>query len=261
LRYAHGIAFSALLSGIIFNGAAVIKMLGYGLNDFAVLQTIWLMYTVWSVISLVIVIFPLLFVYFRQREVLKEIIVFEIGGLAFFSPLWLLLDIELTGDPVYEILMLGFQNALPIIGLGGQIVGLNLGPIVLIPLLIGCFLLGIFLLRPSFVSQFSTTTEMADFDEIDVREVDQKPSKEIEDLPDVGEPAADETALEEMRTTLKQIGISDNVIRSVVDAGLTGVTDLLSSSPKTIARSVGIEESEAEEILVKLQKQVWGARV
>ncbi|MBD3158266.1 MAG: hypothetical protein GF309_05695 [Candidatus Lokiarchaeota archaeon] len=260
MRYAHGIAFSALLSGIIFNGAAVIKMMGYGLTDFAALQGIWLMYTIWSVISLVILVLPILIVYFRRREILKEVIVFEIGGLAFFSPLWLLLDIELTGDPVYEVLLLGFQNALPIVGLGGQIVGLNLGPIIIIPLLIGSFLLGVFLLRPSFVNRFSET-EMADYDDIVVRGVDKEPSKEMHDLPDVSQPTPDEASLDEMRTTLKQIGMSESAIQSVIDAGLTGVTDLLSSSPKTIARSVGIEESQAEEMLVKLQKQVWGARV
>lgn len=235
-------------------------MMGYGLTDFAALQGIWLMYTVWSVISLVILVLPILIVYFRRREILKEVIVFEIGGLAFFSPLWLLLDIELTGDPVYEVLLLGFQNALPIVGLGGQIVGLNLGPIIIIPLLIGSFLLGVFLLRPSFVNRFSET-EMADYDDIVVRGVDEEPSKEMHDLPDVGQPTPDEASLDEMRTTLKQIGMSESAIQSVIDAGLTGVTDLLSSSPKTIARSVGIEESQAEEMLVKLQKQVWGARV
>ncbi|MFO7835386.1 MAG: hypothetical protein R6V83_01935 [Candidatus Thorarchaeota archaeon] len=261
MRYAHGIVFSALISGIIFNGAAIIKMMGYGVSDSAVLQRIWRIYTIWTIVSLIIMILPILFVYYRWREALREILIFELGGLAFFSPLWLILDIELTGDFIIDILLFGVENALPIFGPEGEIVGLNLGPVILIPLLIGSFLIGIFLLRPNFVNQFSLAGKMADFDEIEVSDVGQESSEDVQDLPDVTRPAQDETVTEEMRTTLREIGISEKTVQSIIDAGLTGVTDLLSSSPKNLARLARIEESEADDLLIKLQKRVWGARV
>jgi len=79
-------------------GSVFFKVAGIGVTDQAVLGSIWRMYIIWFLVCLGIAMVPVIAVYARWRESFREFVLFEAGGFGLFSPLWLFLGTEMSGD-------------------------------------------------------------------------------------------------------------------------------------------------------------------
>ncbi|MHA2003538.1 MAG: hypothetical protein ACW960_05460, partial [Candidatus Thorarchaeota archaeon] len=209
MRYGFGVFIGALLPGIIFIGSIIPKVTGD-----------WSLYVTWFFISLGIALVPPLAVYARRRDQFREAIIFEAGGFALFSPLWLFLATDLSGDSWTDIILNGIENGLLAPGPGGTLIGINISNIFMVPLLIAMVITGIVMLRPSFIAEHRGAPV-------------RKPSKPAEpaapapggppgavaapatedpleqELPGVKPPAADETSKVELRSLLMELGIPD----------------------------------------------------
>ncbi|MFX1560917.1 MAG: hypothetical protein ACFFBL_10055, partial [Promethearchaeota archaeon] len=94
MRYALGITIGALLPFVIFLGAAIIKILAIP----------WEVYAIWFLISIAIGAVPPILVYFARKEAIREFLIFEAGGFGLFSPLWLVLFTDLSGDSWFTLI-------------------------------------------------------------------------------------------------------------------------------------------------------------
>jgi len=134
MRYAYGILVGAVLPGAIFLVTAAIRITGIGASP-EVMEQLWDIYTIWFLVSVAIAIVPLLVIYFTNREIFREFLIFEAGGFGFFSPLWIFIATEISGDPWYSILLYGVTDGLIGFGPSNELVGIDISNIFLIPFL------------------------------------------------------------------------------------------------------------------------------
>ncbi|MHA2041774.1 MAG: helix-hairpin-helix domain-containing protein [Candidatus Thorarchaeota archaeon] len=257
MRYGFGVFIGALLPGIIFIGSIIPKVTGD-----------WSLYVTWFFISLGIALVPPLAVYARRRDQFREAIIFEAGGFALFSPLWLFLATDLSGDSWTDIILNGIENGLLAPGPGGTLIGINISNIFMVPLLIAMVITGIVMLRPSFIAEHGGAPV-------------RKPSKPAEpaapapggppgavaapatedpleqELPGVKPPAADETSKVELRSLLMELGIPDPTITAIFNAGYANVTDIVATSAEQLALTTGLDKATAENLHMAVQKKVW----
>lgn len=266
MRYALGVFLGALFPGIIFLGTAFIRLAGINETNPLVLEYLWYIFTIWFLVCVAMLVVPVIVVRFTRRNMLREWVLFEAGGLALFTPVWFLLAAELTGTPMMQVLLSGVEAAFPIIGENWSIIGMNIGPVVLVPVLILSVLVGAFLLRPSFVTRSGTAREStkpkapkseaappsppAEKSEV------AEPSIESE-MPGVTRPVADERTVEELRTFLGEMSVPAATIEAIVRAGIETVTDLVATSPEQLAQLTGIDRRTAEDLHLSVQKKVW----
>lgn len=257
MRYAHGIIIGALLPGIIFMGSIYPKILSYGVTDPTVLASIWSIYVIWFFISLAIALVPLMVVYAKWREGFREFLIFEAGGFAFFSPLWLLLATDLSGDSWTDIIFNGIEQGLLAPGSGGQLIGIDIGPIFLVPMLIAMLIIGIVMLRPSFIEEHGRRAPRPSKPESE-KPVTPTTTDPLEDeLPGVTAPVADETSKTELRAALTELGIPDPTINAIFNAGYESITDIVATSAEQLALSTGLDKTTAENLHMAVQKRVW----
>jgi hypothetical protein len=166
MRYGFGVFLGFVLSGVIFLGSAAIRILGTAADSSAAPASMWSLFLVWFVISLIILISPLIIAFIAYREQFKQILLFEIGGVSLFTPLWLGIGTELSGEPFTNLLRNGIDNGLPYIDAEGVVRGLSIGPIILIPALISMIIVGLILLRPSFAKSLGTRAESAELSKL-----------------------------------------------------------------------------------------------
>jgi len=268
MRYGQGVFIGALLPGIIFIGSIFIKIAGHGVTDPLVLESIWSMYILWFFLSLCIAIFPVIIVYSSRRETFREFIIFEAGGFALFSPFWLFLATDLSGDSWTDIIFYGIENGLLAPGPGGTLIGMDISNIFMVPLLIAMVITGIVMLRPSFIAEHGGAP---------VRKP-SRPAKPDEpapggppggvaapatedpleqELPGVKPPAADETSKVELRSLLMELGIPDPTITAIFNAGYANVTDIVATSAEQLALTTGLDKATAENLHMAVQKKVW----
>ncbi|TXT57381.1 MAG: conserved membrane protein of unknown function [Candidatus Thorarchaeota archaeon] len=255
MRYALGIIIGFILSGIVFMGYAVIKLLGYGITDYAVLQSIWGLFLLWTIISVMILVVPLILTFAIQRSLFREFLLFEIGGLALFSPMWFLFASEITGTSVVEVLTTGVDNALPAAGPGGSVVGVDMGSTLLIPILVVMLIVGLIILRPSFILEHSISTPKKSKPK--KTKADEEPVSIEEAMPDVSPPKADEESISELRSTLNELGVGGASIDALLGAGYSSVTEVIAASPEKLATALGIDRKSAEDLQLKVQKKAF----
>ncbi len=266
MRYALGVFLGALLPGIVFLGAAFIRLSGVHETDPLVLEYLWYVFTIWFMICVAMLVVPVILVRFLRRAMLREWILFEAGGLALFTPLWFLFATEMTGTPMMQVLLVGVEAALPVIGEGWSIVGMNIGSVVLVPVLILSILIGAFLLRPSFITRSGTAGEPAELKVLKSKDETVPPAAETPEvtepsieteMPGVTRPIADERTVEELRTFLGDMSVPATAIDAIISAGIETVTDLVATSPDQLAQLTGMDRRAAENLHLNVQKKVW----
>ncbi len=258
MRYGFGVFIGALLPGIIFIGSIIPKVTGD-----------WSLYVTWFFISLGIALIPPLIVYARRRDQFREFIIFETGGFALFSPLWLFLATDLSGDSWTDLIFEGIVNGLLAPGPGGTLIGLDIDSILFVPLLIVMVITGLVLLRPSFIADHSgvavrkptapTTPDAPAPSEgppgAEIPPMTEDPLEQ--ELPGVKPPASDETSKVELRSLLMELGIPDPTITAIFNAGYANVTDIVATSAEQLALTTGLDKATAENLHMAVQKKVW----
>lgn len=265
MRYALGVFLGALFPGIIFLGTAFIRLAGIDETNPLVLESLWYTFTVWFLVCVAMLVVPVIVVRFTRRNILREWVLFEAGGLALFTPMWFLLAAELTGTPMMQVLTLGVEAAFPIIGENWSVIGMNIGPVVLVPVLILSVLVGAFLLRPSFITRSGTAGEPAEPKAPKGEAAPPPPVEKPEEtepsieseMPGVTRPVADERTVEELRTFLGEMSVPAGTIEAIVKAGIETVTDLVATSAEQLTRLTGIDRRTAEDLHLSVQKKVW----
>ncbi len=255
MRYARGIFIGALLPGIILAGATFIKLAGFGVTNPVVLETLWSIFQVWIVISIAVLVIPLAVAYAKYREMFRELLLFELGGLAFFAPLWFALFTDLSGDSWVTVLRNGIDDGLVFLASDGSLIGVDIGPVILIPALVMSIVVGFILLRPSFIEQYSSSMRSA--------EVPKEPAKPesgaspATEMPEVGRPVPDENTIAELRDLLQTLSVAPTAIEAIIDSDIKTVTDLVATSAKQIADITGMNIQVARDLQVAIQKYVW----
>jgi hypothetical protein len=259
LRYGLGVFIGALLPGVIFMGSIFFKIAGYGVTDQAVLDSIWSMYTIWFFVCVGIAVVPAIVVYARRRETFREFVLFEAGGFGFFTPLWLFLATEITGDSWTDILRYGIVNGLPGPGDSGPFSPISIGPVLFTPLLVAMLFTGLVILRPSFINRYGGRVAPT-------RKPVPKPAPSTApstedtleaELPGVKPPEASEATKQELRAILLELGVPDSTIAALANAGYSTVTDIVSTSAEQLAVSTGLDKTTAENLHMAVQKRVW----
>jgi len=276
LRYALGILYGAIITGIIFLGSAAIKLAGNGVTDQAELDALWGLFQIWTIVSILLIIAPVIIVYFIKRDMFKEFLLFEVGGLFLFTPMWLLFATELTGNSIVELFTTGIQSGLIWFGPDGSLIGGHITPILFIPLLGMMILMGIIILRPSFLAKHAGPSEPTALKALkdDVSLPAEKgagplsvglpsggppPGAEpIEsEMPGVTPPIASAASEDELRSLLTELGTPDTTISAILNAGIATVTDLVATSPDQLVSATGIDKKSAEDLHMLVQKKVW----
>ncbi|MHA1960829.1 MAG: helix-hairpin-helix domain-containing protein [Candidatus Thorarchaeota archaeon] len=257
MRYALGVLIGMLIPGIVFVGAAFISIMGAGVTDPVVLQFLWNSFLLWVLISFVIFLGPLAAARFSSRVKLKELALYEVGGVSFFGPIWFAVAAEITGNSIVDILLNGVENALPAWNASGQLVGVSIGPFLLIPILGLLLLLGMIILRPSFIDRVLEPGEPSDLAVLTEPSPPGVPDSVEAELPGVSRPIADESTKKQLETLLAELGTPPATISAIVGAGFATVTDFVATSPEQIAASTGMTKKEAEDLHVAVQKKVW----
>lgn len=258
MRYGLGVFIGALLPGIIFMGSVFFKVAGIGVTDQVILDSIWSMYVIWFLVCIGIAVVPVIAVYARGRESFREFLLYEAGGFGLFSPLWLFLGNEISGDPWTDIIFNGIENALPAPGLGGTVIGIGIDEVLLVPLLVAMIFTGLVVLRPSFISRYGggvkPTPKPAPTPAPPAPSTDDALEAE---LPGVKPPEVSEATKQELRAILLELGVPDSTITALANAGYSTVTDIVSTSAEQLAVSTGLDKTTAENLHMAVQKRVW----
>jgi len=261
MRYAYGVLLGAILPFVIFLGAAVIKILALS----------WDVYILWFFLSMGIGVFPPILVYFARKNAIREFLIFEAGGFGLFSPIWIILFTDLSGDSWTILFLEGVTGGLIGPGIGPTIVPVDISNVILIPILIICFLIGVIFLRPSFIAKHGAVGEMAELRELKesaepVMKTTEGPSElfenDIEDpieheMPEVIPPKASADTMADLRGLLTELGTPEPTINLIFNSGIATTTDLVATSPEQLATLTGIDKRTAEDLHMAVQKKVW----
>lgn len=255
MRYAHGVFIGAILSGVIFLGAMVIKIARHGADD-VLLAALWNMYVVWFMVSIGLVTIPPLIVYFARRQMLREFLIYEAGSLGVFMPLWLILATDLSGDSFTRLFYEGVTSALIGFGPDGSLVGIDISNVLLIPLLALSGILGIILLKPSFVAKHGAGGEMPELTAL--KESTEDSEDELAgEMPGVEPPKASADTVASLRDLLVEIDTPEPTINLILNSGIATTTDFVGTSPEQLAGLAGMDKRSAEALLIAAQKKLW----
>jgi len=256
VRYAHGILIGAILPGVIFLGAAANKIAGIG-DTQSVLDALWGIYTIWFVASIALAILPLLIIFVLRREMFREFLIFEAGGFGLFSPFWLFIATEISGDPWYSILIEGITRGLVGFGPGGGIIGIDISNIFLIPVLVFSIIVGLIFLRPSFIAKYGYTGDLPELVELKEDTVTKGGIPVDTEMPEVHAPKPTADSVASLRDILIEHGTTDPIINLILNSGIGTITDLAATSADQLANITGMGKREAEDLLMVVQKKIW----
>jgi hypothetical protein len=258
MRYALGIVIGALLPFVIFLGATIIK----------ILVIPWDVYVVWFLISIGIAVVPPILVRFARKDAIREFLIFEAGGFGLFSPLWLILFTDFSGDSWMILIRDGISGGLIGPGPGGTIVPVDISNVILVPLLLFCLVIGVLFLRPSFIAKHGVKGEISELRDLKesaeptpaappgAPEVFEEDPIE-KDLPAVAPPEASADTMADLRGLLTELGTPEPTINLIFNAGIATTTDLVATSPDQLATLTGIDKRTAEDLHMAVQKKVW----
>ncbi|KXH71159.1 MAG: hypothetical protein AM326_11985 [Candidatus Thorarchaeota archaeon SMTZ-45] len=183
-----------------------------------------------------------------------------------FSPLWLILFTDISGDSWTVLLRDGIIGGLIGPGFGG-IVAIDIDSYLLIPILVLCVIIGIIFLRPSFIAKHSVKGEISELRELkksaepgakitEPVEADSEDPIEKE-MPEVAPPVASVDSMANLRDLLTELGTPEPTINLIFNAGIATTTDLVATSPEQLANLTGIDKRTAEDLHMAVQKKVW----
>ncbi len=256
MRYAHGVLIGAVFPGVIFLVAAAINITGIG-ADAAVLASLSQIYTIWFAASIALAILPLVIIFAVRRDMFREFLIFEAGGFGFFSPIWIFIATDISGDPWYSILFDGITDGLIGLDPGGRIIGIDISNLFLIPFLLFSFVVGVILLRPSFIAKYGYAGEIPELTELkETTESKEEGSTETE-MPEMVAPPTTADSVAILRDVLVEQGTTDPMINLILNSGIGTTTDLAATSADQLVTLTGMDKHQAEELLMAVQKKVW----
>ena len=256
MRYAYGVLIGAVFPGVIFLVAAAINITGIG-ADAAVLASLRQIYTIWFVASIALATLPLVIIFAVRRDMFREFLIFEAGGFGFFSPIWIFIATDVSGDPWYSILFDGITDGLIGPGPGGTIIGIDISNLFLIPFLLFSFVVGVILLRPSFIAKYGYVGEIPELTELkETTESKEEGSTESE-MPEMVAPPTTADSVAILRDVLVEQGTTDPMINLILNSGIGTTTDLAATSTDQLVTLTGMDKRQAEELLMAVQKKVW----
>lgn len=256
MRYAHGVLMGAVLPGVIFLVAAAIKITGIG-ADATVVAALWEIYKIWFVASIALAVLPLVVIYIVRKDMFKEFLIFEAGGFGFFSPLWLFIATEISGDSWYSILFDGITEGLIGFSPGGRIVGIDISNLFLIPFLGASFVIGVILLSPSLIAKYGFTGELPELTELKETTETKEEGPIDAEMPEVTAPPPTADSVAQLRDVLMEQGTTDPMINLILNSGIGTTHDLASTSADQLANLTGMDKRQAEELLMAVQKKIW----
>ncbi|MDF1540607.1 MAG: helix-hairpin-helix domain-containing protein [Candidatus Thorarchaeota archaeon] len=251
MRYAYGVLLGFILSGVIFIGAAFIKLAGYDVTESSVLLQLWNIYVIWVLLSICLLFVPVIVAFAVYRPNIKEIVIFEAGGLGVFTPFWFALAAEISGDSFLNILLNGVEDGLVFFNQAGELTGVAVGSVILVPMFILLPLIGIFLLRPSFVYRKPPVVKPPELSAL------TEPDPIETEMPDISPPVADSSSVDQLRKLLMEISTPSGTIDIIINAGYATITDLVATSPEQLASTTGLDPKIVQEIHLTVQKKVW----
>jgi len=261
MRYAFGIILGAILPFMIFLGAAIIR----------ILTLPWDVYVVWFFVSIGIGLIPPILAYVANKDAIREFLIYEAGGFGFFSPLWIILFTDLSGDSWTVLFLEGIYDGLIGPGPSGTIIGVDISNVILIPILVLCILIGIIFLRPSFITKHGVPSETTELRELkksakpivttetessELLEIDSEDPIEYE-MPEVVPPKASADTMADLRGLLTELGTPEPTINLIFNAGIATTTDLVATSPEQLSTITGIDRRTAEDLHMAVQKKIW----
>ena len=255
MRYAHGVLIGAVFPGVIFLVAAAINITGIG-ADAATLASLSQIYKIWFVASIALAIIPLVIIFVARRDMFKEFLIFEAGGFGFFSPIWIFIATDISGDPWYSILFNGITDGLIGPGPGGPIIGIDISNLFLIPFLLTSFIVGVIFLRPSFIAKYGYMGEIPELTELK-ETTETKEEGSTEEMPEVAAPPTTADSVAYLRDILIEQGTTDPMINLILNSGIGTTTDLAATSADQLVTLTGMDKHQAEELLMAVQKKVW----
>ncbi|TFH07245.1 MAG: helix-hairpin-helix domain-containing protein [Candidatus Thorarchaeota archaeon] len=256
MRYAYGILIGAILPGVIFLGASANRIAGIG-DVQSVLDELWGVYQIWFVASIVLAILPLLIIFFVRKDMFREFLIFEAGGFGLFAPMWLFIATEISGSPWYSILIEGITRGLVGFGPGGDIIGIDVSNIFLIPFLALSVVTGLIFLRPSFITKYGHTGELPELIELKEDTVTKGGSPIDAEMPEIHAPKPTADSVASLRDILMEHGTTDPVINLILNSGIGTTTELAATSADQLAIITGLGKREAEDLLMAVQKKIW----
>ena len=161
----------------------------------------------------------------------------------------------MSGDSFIELFLTGLENALPAPGEGGTLTAINVSPIIFVPVMILLLVMGVVILRPSFIE--SHTHPAAAPVETPPAATGEPEDPLAEDLRGVKPPMPTASTVDELKRMLQEIGAPESAITSILNAGFQTVTDLVSTSSEQLAIAAGLDKATAENIHMLIQKKVW----
>lgn len=246
----------AVFPGVIFMVAAAINITGIG-ADAAGLELLRQIYTIWFVASIALAIFPLVIIFVVRRDMFKEFLIFETGGFGFFSPIWIFIATDISGDPWYSILFNGITDGLIGPGPGGTIIGIDISNLFLIPFLIFSFIVGVIFLRPSFIVKYGYMGELPELTELKETTGTKEEGSIESEMPEVAAPPTTADSVAILRDILIEQGTTDPMINLILNSGIGTTTDLAATSADQLATLTGMDKRQAEQLLMAVQKKVW----
>jgi hypothetical protein len=252
MRYAHGIIIGAIIPGIIFLGAAAIKIAGIIAS-----ANVWNIYVIWFFISIITAISLPIIIYFVRKSLFREFLLYEAGGFGLFSPLWLFFATEISGDSWTALLLNGIKEGLVGPGPGGVLVGIDISNVFLVPFLILSGILGVILLRPSFIERQAGPRELPELTALKESTSGSEDEAIEAEMPDVVPPTTTADSVANLREMLIELGTSDPVINLILNSGIGTTTDLVATSPDQLANISGLDRRAAENLLISVQKKLW----
>jgi hypothetical protein len=198
-----------------------------------------------------LIFIPVIAGYLVYRPYFKKIILFEAGGLGLFTPFWFVLATEISGASIFDVIINGVENGLPFFNEIGAFVGINISPILLVPLLLLMIVIGLILLRPSFILETTALKEPPELVAL------SEPDPIEAEMPEIEPPVADESSIDELRRLLTEISVPSGTIDIIINSGFATITDLVATSADQLAATTGLDPKIAQDIHLTVQKKVW----
>jgi hypothetical protein len=220
------------------------------------LAALWNVYIIWFLVSIALVTLPPLVIYFARRQMFREFLIYEAGSLGVFTPLWLFLMTDISGGSLTRLFTEGVTSALVGFAPDGSLTGIGIDSVLLIPLLVMSGILGIILLRPSFIAKYGLGDEIPELTAL--KETTEEPEDEMRpEVPgaEPTKPNADTVA--SLRDLLVEIDTPEPTINLILNSGIGTTTDFVGTSPDQLARLASIDKRTAEALLIAARKKLW----
>lgn len=250
-------------------GAAAIRLMHFDLpsEDTTVFGPLFL----WTLVALAILFIPPILLRFLRRDFFHEFLVYESGGFALFSPFWIALGAEVSGDSWVELYTVGLVRVVPFPSGPTSVTWLGIGAFLYAPMTIGLILAGLYLLRPIHVREVSMISKRATpkvskskvtgAERVPTRVApapSSPPPEPVEEvIEDVQPPPVSQTNIDELKSVLLKLNTPEPMITAILNAGYASTTDFVATTPEQLAAVTGLDKIAAADLQMEVQKVLF----